>query len=95
MASAELNIKGQKYLLRGDETDEHLAQVVAVVRKKLESVFKKEPGAPLTRAAMVAAFDLASELIKGKTKALRYRGELTSRIEGLLGQTEAALKTPH
>lgn len=91
MTSIEITLRGQRYVLQGDEGEEHLNEVAQVVKRKLETCYKADPGATLTRAAMAVAFDLASELIKGKRKAMRYRSEVTQRVEALSKDAERLL----
>ncbi|MBI1859711.1 MAG: cell division protein ZapA [Deltaproteobacteria bacterium] len=64
MNSIEIAIAGQKYILSGEETPEHLNEVSELVRRRVESIRKKNPGLSLQKATMLVAFDFASETIK-------------------------------
>ena len=91
MASIELTIGTQKYVLRGDETDEHLREVAELVRRKIDALRKKSPSLSLQKASMLAAFDFASQMIKGRKKALDYRSELVAKASQLLQKVESEL----
>lgn len=91
MKSIEINIGGQKYVLRGEEDESHLEEVVEIVRRKVEQLRKKQPSLSLQKAAMLTAFDLASDAIKGRKKALEYQTTVLSKASSLLQRVEAEL----
>jgi cell division protein ZapA (FtsZ GTPase activity inhibitor) len=91
MASIEITIANQKYVLRGEESEEHLREVAELVRRKVENLRKKTPGLTLQKAAMLAAFDFASDTINGRRKALDYRASVLSKATQLLERMESEL----
>jgi len=96
MATANLNnieivIGGQKYVLKGEETQEHLREVAELVRRKIEVIRKKSPSLSLQKATMLAAFDLASHSIKSRKKAIDYRSSLLTKANRLLEKMQADL----
>jgi len=92
MASIEMIIGGQKYLLRAEETEDHLREVAELVRRKVESLRKASPSLSLQKAAILAAFDFASQSIKGKRQANEYRAQLMEKAGALLEKVELALQ---
>lgn len=93
MASIEMVIAGQKYLLRGEETEEHLREVAELVRRKVESQRKAAPSLDLQKAAILVAFDFASQAIKGKRQANEYKAQLVQKAGALLERVEQALQS--
>jgi cell division protein ZapA (FtsZ GTPase activity inhibitor) len=84
MPSIEFSVGNQKYLVKSDESEEHLREVAELVRRKVESLRKKNQNISLQKAAMLAAFDFASTAIKGKKKSVESRSLLLSRAEAAL-----------
>ncbi len=91
MTSIEISISNQKYVLRGEEPEEHLNDVAEMVRRRIESIRKKSPDITLHKASILAAFDFASEIIKGRKQAVSYRNEILSRATGILERCEKEL----
>jgi len=91
MNSIELQIGNQKFILKGEDDEPHLQEVAEIVRRKVETLRKKNTGLNLQRASMLAAFDLASQLIKGRRKSLDYRSEVVAQTAQLLDQVENEL----
>lgn len=90
--SIEITIGSQKFLLRGDESEEHLREVAELVKRKVDALRKQAPTLSLQKASMLAAFDLASLAIKGKIRALDYRADIVSRATSLLERVEDELE---
>jgi cell division protein ZapA (FtsZ GTPase activity inhibitor) len=90
-SSIEINICGQPYELKGEESEEHLREVAELVRRKVESLRKQNPSLTLQKAAILAAFDFASGSIKGRKKALVYRNSILSKAHELLDRMQSEL----
>ncbi len=100
MPTIDISILNQKFLLKGEESEEHLKEVAELVRKKAEAIKKRNPTTSIQKIAMLAAIDLASQVIQGKRKAVDYRskiltkaGELLHRVEGELEKIDTANPT--
>jgi len=91
MNSIEMQIGSQRFILKGEDDEPHLQEVAEMVRRKVEALRKKNPTLNLQRASMLASFDLASQLIKGRRKALEYRSEVVAQTSQLLDQVEGEL----
>lgn len=93
MASIEITIANQKYVVRGEDSEEHLKEIAELVRRKVESLRKKTPSLTVQKAAMLAAIDFASDSIKGKLKSQDYRSSILSKATQLLERVEGELAT--
>jgi cell division protein ZapA (FtsZ GTPase activity inhibitor) len=91
MKSIEVAIGKQKFVVSGDETEEHLHEVTELVRRKVESIRKLDPSMSLQRATMLAAFDFASETIKGKKRAANFRTAVLSKAQEILERVQTDL----
>jgi len=91
MPSIEITIANQKLVLKGEESEEHLKEVAEMVRRKVENLRKSSPTISLQKAAMLAAFDFASQEIKGRKKALDYRVTILSKAQTILKRVESEL----
>jgi cell division protein ZapA len=85
MNSIEVSIAGQKFILRGTESPEYLAEVAELVRRRVEAIQKNNPKLSLQKTSLLAAFDFASDSIKLQS---RHHHSKT----GLLAQTRQALE---
>jgi cell division protein ZapA len=92
MPQIEIIIGGQKFLLKGEDSEDHLKDVAELVKRKIESIKKKSPGLTFQKATMLAAFDFASDAIKGKKKATDYRSAILSKANSLLEKVQAELE---
>lgn len=91
MKSIEVSIGKQKFVVKADETEEHLQEVTELVRRKVESIRKLDSTMSLQRATMLAAFDFASETIKGKKKASAFRTAVLSKAQEILERVQTDL----
>lgn len=91
MPSIDISICGQKYVLKSEESEEHLREVAELVRRKVESIRKKNGSLTLQKVAMLAAFDFASSSIKGRKKALQYKNNVLSKAHDCLKKVQLEL----
>ncbi|KJU85404.1 Cell division protein ZapA-like protein [Candidatus Magnetobacterium bavaricum] len=86
MASAEVYILGQKYILKGEEPEEYIRALAFYVDKKLQEIQRSAPMANQTKTAILAALGIADELFKQKeayealTKNIETSAEDLSKI---------------
>lgn len=90
MPSIEILIGSQKFLLRSEQSEEHLREVAEMIRTRVDGHRKAAPQINLQKCAVLTALDLASELVDFKKKVASQREEIVSRAEGLLAKIEAA-----
>lgn len=91
MKSIEVSIGKQKFVVSADESEEHLQEVTELVRRKVENIRKLDPTMSLQRATMLAAFDFASETIKGKKRAAGFRTSVLSKAQEILERVQTDL----
>lgn len=66
MGSVEVNILGQKYIIKGDAPPEYIMQLADFVEIKLQDVYANAPNTTPLRASILAALNIADELHKAK-----------------------------
>lgn len=93
MKSIEVSIGKQKFVVSADESEEHLLEVTELVRRKVESLRKADPAMNLQRATMLAAFDFASETVKGKKRASGFRTAVLTKAQDILERVQTDLTT--
>ncbi len=93
MNQIEISIANQKYLIRGEEGEAHLKEVAEMVRRRVESLRKKNPNLTLQKAAMLAAFDFASDGIQQRKKSVDAKATLLNKAQDLLDRVERELET--
>lgn len=91
LTTIDISIGNHKFILRSEESEEHLREVAEMVRKKVESLKKQNPALTLQKATMLAAIDFASQSIKGRKKALDYRGNILSKAQQLIDRVQHEL----
>lgn len=88
MNTIDILISHQRYELKGSEPTEHLTEVAELVRRRVETLQKKNPKLNLQKASILAAFDMASELIKSKRKNSDYRSTVLAKAQKILDKVE-------
>jgi len=66
MGSSEITILGQKYTIRGDESEEYIKKLASFVDSKLKEVYSASPNITPLKAAIIVSLDMADELHKLK-----------------------------
>ena len=93
MNSIEISIANQKYIIKGEEGEAHLNEVAEMVRRRVESMRKKNPNLTLQKAAMLAAFDFASDVIQLRKKSWDSKAAILTKAQSLLEKVERELET--
>lgn len=93
MNQIEISIANQKYVIRGEEGEAHLKEVAEMVRRRVESLRKKNPNLTLQKAAMLAAFDFASDVIQQRKKSVDSKSALLRKAHSLLERVEREIET--
>lgn len=68
MGSVEVNILGQKYIIKGDAPPEHIRRLADFVDEKLKEVYSNAPDITPLKASILAALNIADELHKIKSE---------------------------
>lgn len=87
----EISIGNAKYVLRSDETQVHLDEVAQLVEKSIQFFRQKNPNMTMQNAAILAACDFASQLIRGKQKVRAYQNTVLEKAGKLLEKVEKEL----
>jgi|ETNmetMinimDraft_26_1059896.scaffolds.fasta_scaffold50248_1 cell division protein ZapA (FtsZ GTPase activity inhibitor) len=84
----KIQLRGQTFTIRTDETDEHIAEVTALVNERLAAL--GGPGAQPERAlALLASLTLADDLVKLQRSDAALRVQVRSGIEAIMEQAAA------
>ena len=59
-----IEIFGEKYLVRGEGTPEHIQSLAHEVDKKMKLLSQRLPNLPMNHLAILTALNLADELVK-------------------------------
>lgn len=73
----EVNIGGNTYTLRGEEDIAHMQEVADLVDAKLRFVRRRFPQYTRERSAILAALQIADELVKKKAQYTQLREEVS------------------
>ncbi len=81
--SVEVEILGQRFTLRTDESEQHLQAVAQVVDEALREVTGGRGGQSY-QAAVVAAMQVASELVKLRRDHAELKDDIDARTRALI-----------
>ena len=90
--SIEVLIGNHRYVLKSEESEPHLMEVAEMVRRRIESTRKKSTSLSIQKSAILAAFDLASDLIKAKRKVTDQRSKILTKAHEVLARVERELE---
>ncbi len=82
--SYKIRILGQELSVLSDAEDEHVANVVQFVNKKIEEVLQARDGLKTLNVAILAALNISEELLKLKGINRELCDQLESRAEKLI-----------
>jgi cell division protein ZapA len=88
--SYKIRILGQELSVLSDAEDEHVANVVQFVNKKIEEVLQVKEGLKALNVAILAALNISEELLKLKGVNRELCDQLESRAEKLIQLIEDA-----
>jgi cell division protein ZapA len=88
--SYKIRILGQELAVLSDAEDEHVANVVQFVNKKIEEVLQARDGLKTLNVAILAALNISEELLKLKGINRDLCDQLESRAEKLIQLIEDA-----
>ena len=83
----ELEVLGQRMILRSDASTEHLQRVVAYVEKKAREM---EPAGPVasSKRILLTALNIADDLMRERAEAEAFRRAVVERSRALLAELE-------
>jgi cell division protein ZapA len=62
MESVEVTILGQRYMIRGKATKEHLRELAEFVDSRIREIYRQSPGTTPLKASILAALMVSDEL---------------------------------
>lgn len=90
----EVEIFGTVYRVRksdDEEGSEHLREVAALVDRKMREISQQARSSDAGRLAILAALNLADELLQSQSKQVGERVEIKERVATLTGELADAL----
>ncbi|QWR78053.1 cell division protein ZapA [Candidatus Magnetomonas plexicatena] len=91
MGSAEVTILGQKYILKGEESEEYMRTLADYVEGKINEVLAAAPGTQSLKVSILAAISIADELYKLRSLFGKIDIE-TDEIDKLLEHNTSQVK---
>ena len=80
----EVEIYGERYTLRSEDSPEHLHKVAEYVDGKFRELLHLSPTLGPSKAAVLVSVNLADELFKQHAEARRREGDMLARIDELV-----------
>ena len=90
--STEVEIFGATYQLRGEQDPEYLERLARLVDEKMRSIGSQIPVADSGKLAILAALNLADELVQSNNQQEGERGEIMDKVTELTGILSQALE---
>lgn len=98
VARTTVDIYGEKYVVRGDESADYIADVARLVDERMRELARNSKGMSRSRLAILAALNLADELMQERSNpsrqgpddeilAQKTRYMITLLDEGLAGDS--------
>lgn len=78
MGSIEVHILGQKYVIKGEDSAEHIKQLADYVEEKLKEVYATAPSITPLKAAILASLNIADELHRIKKEYKSFSKSIKS-----------------
>lgn len=84
----EVQIFGQKYILRSDSDDVYTRQLAALVDKKMTELSANTKGVELSKLAIFTAVNIAHELMQLKKESKETDAVISRKTRGLIESIE-------
>jgi cell division protein ZapA len=91
-ANTEVEIFGSVYNVRGSDDRGHLQGLADLVDRRMREVAQHVSTADPARIAILAALNLADELLRLRQEQERERVEIQEKVAGLTEELTAALR---
>lgn len=88
-----IEIFGRQYTLRGQSDQAYADDLVALVDKKMREISKHSPGSPFSKLAVLAAINIAHELVQLNNKQQATQSAVESKTRDMIKNIEEAFKT--
>ncbi len=88
-----IEIFGRQYTLRGQSDQSYADELVALVNKKMREISKHSPGSPFSKLAVLAAINIAHELVQAENETKVTQTALKGKTQEMIKNIETILKT--
>jgi len=89
--TTEVEIFGSVYTVRGVDDGEHLRELAAIVDRKMREIAGQVATVDSAKIAILAALNLADELVQTRHLQEGERVEIQERVTALTGELSEAL----
>lgn len=89
--SVDVEIFGQIYYVRGSQDRAHLQRLATLVDRKMREIGRHLPNVEAGKIAILAALNLADELLQCNQQQEGERAEIMEKVAELKGELDAAL----
>ena len=87
----EIEVFGQNYTVKTDEEEDHVREIAKYVNEKIEEILKKTRSVSTWNVAILAALNIADELLKERENRRTLLREIEVRSKDLIEKID--LKT--
>lgn len=91
--SVDVEIFGSVYHVRGEHDRDYLEKLAKIVDGKMREIGNQVPTVDTGKIAILAALNLADELLRCTYQQEGERGELMEKVEELTGELATALES--
>jgi cell division protein ZapA len=91
-AATEVEIFGSVYHVRGEKQPEYLHSLAEMVDRKMREIGQHVSTADTSKIAILAALNLADELVQCRTEQEGIRAEIDGKAAELAGKLEKAVQ---
>ena len=88
-----IEIFGRQYTLRGQSDQAYADELVALVDKKMREISKHSPGSPFSKLAVLAAINIAHELVQANNAQAAQQTALDGRTRAIIKSIEESFET--
>jgi cell division protein ZapA len=81
---AEVEIFGERYVLRSDDSPDHLNRVADYVDGKFREVARQNPALIPSKIAVLASLNIADEFFKRSEELHKREVEVLARVDGIV-----------
>ena len=80
---AKVTIFGSEYVLRSAESKEYTSKISDLVNQKMNEIAETEDTGDTTRIALMAAFDIANQIVRHRTRLREDRIRIDDALKRL------------
>ena len=91
-AATEVEIFGSVYHVRGEKEPQHLHSLAEIVDRKMREIGQHVSTVNTSKIAILAALNLADELVQCRTEQEGERAEIDRKVAQLAGKLEKAVQ---